>query len=397
MNNTRTHDVVIVGGGPGGSTLGAILARNGVDVALIEKETFPRFKIGESLLPYSMDILRKSGAFEKVDSGQFMRKYGAQFVDYNHPGEIYFEFQHSLDRNHPFAFQVIRADFDKVLLDHATSCGVTLYQPESAERILEHDDHVEIKTNTGTIRTKYIADASGRSALFGNQNSIRTRNKEFNNVAVFSHFENIPRASDSRQGDIVIGILPNKVWSWMIPFVGPVTSAGVVVDAMTYKGTNFDEGFIRECMSAHPKLHAMMKDAKMLRPTQTASNYSEKCSQMTGPRWILVGDAATFLDPVFSTGVHVAFQSADFASDILLKSLKENKLITETSLGQTYQERVTLGVTRLRSLLRLFYDTDFFPSMRKGMERKNIMQSFTSVVGGDAWNDSNELFIMKVL
>lgn len=172
---------------------------------------------------------------------------------------------------------------------------------------------------------------------------------------------------------------------------------GVVVDALTHKGRVYDENFLLERLNTHPKLKKDMANAKMLRPVQTASNYSEKCSQMVGPRWILVGDAATFLDPVFSTGVHVSLKSSEFAHEVLSEALAKNCLITETEKGPGYGAKVTLGVKRLRSLLRLFYDTDFVPSMRKTQKRKHTMAAFTSVVGGDAWNDDNELFKMNIL
>jgi flavin-dependent dehydrogenase len=391
------HDVIIIGAGPGGSTLAAILAQKGVDVAIIEKQVFPWFKVGESLLPYSMDILKRSGAFEKIDSGKYIRKYGAQFLDHREQGEVYFEFLHALDEQHPFAFQVERAEFDHDLLKHAASVGAKVYQPETVERIVETEKDVTVETDKHIFHGKFLADSSGRRAMMGQQLKIRTRKNGFNNVAVFSHFENVKRPPERQAGDIIIGILPNKAWSWMIPFTGPITSVGVVVDAQTYKGCEFNEAFLRERLCTHPKLESAMADAKCMRPTQMASNYSESCTSFLGSRWILVGDAATFLDPVFSTGVHVSLQSASFAADVVLEALEKNVTLPQTVFGPSYESRVLLGVTRLKSLLRMFYDTDFIPAMKKAMKRTEIMKSFTSVVGGDAWNDENELFKMNVL
>lgn len=399
MNNKTVveYDVAIIGAGPGGSTLAAILAQQGVKVAIIEKQVFPYFKVGESLLPYSMDILRRSGVFEKINSGKYIRKYGAQFLDHRDASEVYFEFRYGLDDDHPHAFQVERAEFDYDLLKHAASVGAKVYQPENVELISESTDFVEIETDQRIFKVKYLADASGRRAMMGQKLKIRTRNKGFNNVAVFGHFEDLKRPPGRQAGDIIVGILPNKAWSWMIPFEGPITSVGVVVDAVTYKGATFDEAFLRERLNTHPRLIEAMEKARLVRPIQQASNYSESCGDFVGPRWILVGDAATFLDPVFSTGVHVSLQSASFAADVIQEALQKKIGINDTQLGKTYKDRVLLGVTRLKSLLRMFYDTDFVSAMKKTMTRKEAMKSFTSVVGGDAWNDNNELFKMNVL
>lgn len=391
------HDVAIIGAGPGGSTVAALLAKSGVNVAIIEKQVFPYFKVGESLLPYSMDILRRSGVFDKINSGKYIRKYGAQFLDHRNADEVYFEFKDGLDEDHPHAFQVERAEFDLDLLKHAAAMGATIYQPENVERISETKEYVEIETDLHTFRVKYLADASGRRAMLGQKLKIRSRNKGFNNVAVFGHFEKLKRPPGRQAGDIIIGILPNQAWSWMIPFEGPITSVGVVVDAVTYKGATFDEAFLRERLMTHPRLVSAMEDAVLVRPIQQASNYSESCDAFVGNRWILVGDAATFLDPVFSTGVHVSLQSASFAADVIQEALSKKVDINQTNLGKTYKDRVLLGVTRLKSLLRMFYDTDFVTAMKKTMKRKEAMKSFTSVVGGDAWNDENELFKLNVL
>jgi flavin-dependent dehydrogenase len=182
------HDVVIIGAGPGGSTLAALLANKGYDVGLVEKDKFPKFKIGESLLPYSSDILRESGALPVIDSGKYIRKYGAEFVDYREKESVYFEFEGSLDGDHPYAWEVERKEFDHDLLRHAVKCGTSLYQPANVTAIHEWSDPVEVDTDKGVIRCRFVIDATGRAAFLGNRMGARKVNEDFNNVAVFTHF-----------------------------------------------------------------------------------------------------------------------------------------------------------------------------------------------------------------
>ena len=391
------YDVAIIGGGPGGSTAAALLAKQGIRCAIIEKDEFPRFKIGESLLPYSTDILRKSGAMEVIDSGKYIRKYGAQFIDHRLENEIYFEFKEGIDSDHPYAFEVVRSEFDKDLIDHAISLGVEVFQPEKVISIEEHKTHIEIKTSERTISAKYVLDASGRNALLGRKKKLRSSTQEFNNIAVFTHFKNTKRGLGEREGDITIGVLPDHCWSWIIPFKGNECSVGIVVDAKKYSKADYNEELIREKLSCHPKFNDILENAESTRPVQMASNYSEKCSELTGPRWLLLGDAAGFLDPVFSSGVHIALKSADIASEVLAEAIKNDSLLTETELGRSYANELFKGMQRFRSLLKLFYDTDFVASMQKVLQRPNTLRAFTSAVGGDMWNDSNPLFSNKVL
>ena len=142
----NSFDVIVIGGGPGGSTAATLLSQKGLNVALFEQEEFPRFKIGESLLPYSMDVLKKSGVFPKIDSGKYIKKYGASFIDYRYDDPIYFEFANGLDNEHPYAFEVPREMFDQDLLDHAKENGVEVFQPVRVQEISLLQDSVQVKT-----------------------------------------------------------------------------------------------------------------------------------------------------------------------------------------------------------------------------------------------------------
>ena len=389
----HNHDVVIVGGGPGGSTLATLLASQGIDVALIEKESHPTFKVGESLLPYSMDILKKSGAYDTINQGQYIKKYGAQFIDWKEEEELYFDFKNGLDNKHQFSFEVLRSEFDKELLEHAISRGCKIYQPENVKSFFEYKDFIEIKTDCRKIRSKYLVDASGRCALMGRKLKLRRRNKKFSNIAIFTHYENVKQNKGRHKGDIIIGILPNKSWSWIIPFKNKTSSIGIVLDAKSHiKSDLLNEKFIRQMLSSHKKLNEYILNAKALYQVRVASNYSETCETFHGSRWILIGDAAVFLDPVFSTGVHCALKSADLACEVIMSALKFKKPFNELEETRIYEDNMRKGIQRFEGLLELFYNTKFTESMKKVGQRPELLKAFTSIIGGDVWNDQNCLF-----
>ena len=171
--------------------------------------------------------------------------------------------------------------------------------------------------------------------------------------------------------------MPDHCWSWIIPFQGDQCSIGIVLDAKKHSKAELTEDLIREKLSCHPKFDEILENAEATRPVQMASNYSEKCSEITGPRWLLLGDAAGFLDPVFSSGVHIALKSADLASEVIINAAKYDRILTDTELGQNYANELFKGMQRFRSLLNLFYDTDFISSMQKVLHRPNTLKAFT--------------------
>ncbi len=393
----KKHDVIIIGGGPGGSTMAAYLSRAGVDCAVIEREVFPRFHIGESLLPASMPILKETGFYETLDSGKYIRKYGARFVDYRHPDEIYFGFGEGLNRDIPMAFEVERAQFDQDLLEHARKCGATVYQPERVRDVKFFDSGVEVTTQKGSYSARYVVDATGRDALLGRNLQERRPHADLNNVAVFSHYAGVKRREGIHEGDITIGLLPDAAWSWVIPFRGERTSVGVVCRSEVFKGGADLADYLDRSLSAGSHLRELMAGAERLQEVSVISNYSHHCDTYVGDRWIMVGDAAAFLDPIFSSGVHVSMMSAKLASKVVLDCMKTDASLAADGRGPAYQAELQKGVDRFHSLISLFYRTNFVEGMQKTLKRENMRQAFTSAVAGDMWNDSNILFEMKVL
>ncbi len=395
----KSHfDVIIAGAGPGGSTLATLLSKHKLNVALIEKESFPTFKIGESLLPYSMDILKESGVFQKIDSGKYIRKYGASFISHLDEDPIYFEFANGLDKDHTFAFEVPRGQFDLDLLDHARSNNVTVLQPEKVQSVDLEKTPVAVKTDKQEMTCDFFVDATGRNAFLGNLFKNRKMNPHFiNNIAVYNHFSGVSRKLQKAEGDIIIGVLPENSWSWHIPFKGEVTSVGIVFSNEAFKKIKNEDNKIQKIMSLYPKFQEIMKDSKPLKSERIATNYSYSSQEKVGKNWMMLGDAATFLDPVFSSGVHISLKSAKLASEVILQASNTKKPLNSTNAGSAYEDQLKKGVDRFQSLLLLFYKTSFLKHMSRVIKTEAVYKSFTSAIGGDMWNDQNLLFRMGVL
>jgi flavin-dependent dehydrogenase len=391
------YDVIIIGGGPGGSTAGALLAQKSLKVALFERETYPRFHIGESLLPASMPILKQSGFYPTLSNGKYIEKYGARFVDCHTDDEVYFGFQDGISQDLPMAFEVERSDFDRDILDHARKSGVDVFQPERVKEIELFDSHVRVKTNRDQYEAKFLIDATGRDAMLGKQQKIRTVNRDLNNVAVFAHFHGVKRLEGKDEGDILIGLLPDRAWNWIIPFKGEKTSVGVVCSSSQFNGGADLLDYLTTSLSQSPRVRDYMKNAEKSSEITVISNYSHTCETLSGDRWILIGDAAVFLDPIFSSGVHVSLSSAKFASETIIEALDKGITLNQENLGNNYRDRLFLGVKRFHNLISMFYQGGFVGQMKKTNTLKHTRQGFTSAVAGDMWNENNFLFQKGIL
>jgi flavin-dependent dehydrogenase len=393
----KKHEVAIIGGGPGGSTLAALLAKRGVDVCIFEREKFPRFHIGESLLPATMPIFKETGFYETLAGGKYIPKYGASFVDYQSTDEVYFGFQNGFNSEIPSAFEVERKEFDADILAHAQKCGATIYQPERVKKVEFESDKVRLFSTQLEVETKFVIDASGRDAMLGKQNQIRHLNEDLNNVAVFAHYQNVKRRAGDREGDITVGLLPDRAWTWVIPFKGETTSVGVVCNASVFKGSHDLAGYLGDRMNESPVLKDMMKNAERSSEVTVISNYSHHSDVYAGERWLLIGDAAVFLDPIFSSGVHVSCTSAKLASDMIFKCLNENKTFLMDDMAGIYKNSLDRGVKRFHALISLFYADNFVSGMKKTLTLENTRKAFTSAVAGDMWNDENFIFQRGIL
>jgi flavin-dependent dehydrogenase len=393
----KRFDVIVIGGGPGGSTLAALLAKQGRSVAVFERETFPRFHIGESLLPSTMPIFKETGFYDTLAGGDYLLKYGARFLDYRCEDEVYFGFENGFNADIPMAFEVERAQFDQEILAHAQKLGAEVFQPERVKDVALHADHVVVTTNKDKYEGAFVVDATGRESLLGKQMSLREKHQDLNNVAVFAHYGNVRRNPGRDEGDIIVSLLPEKAWSWIIPFKGEKTSVGIVCNAKAYRGGVDMDAYLQSNFDSSPRLKFYMEKSERISEVTMISNYSFHSNKFCGERWILLGDSAVFLDPIFSSGVHVSVTSAKLASIHIMDALKTGTTLQEAGRAEQYQRDLQKGVDRFHHLISMFYNENFVHQMKRTLELPRSREMFTSAVAGDMWNDDNPLFNKGVL
>ena len=386
-----SFDVAIVGGGPGGSTLGALLRKQGRSVCIVERDPFPRFRIGESLLPFSMDTFRDSGVLPKIESGGFMKKHGARFVVDETLEEECFWFRNGLDSDHPLAYQVQRAPFDKLLLDHAVEEGVELLQPVTATEFRSDADYAVLSTSAGEIHAQIVCDASGRWTFMSSKQKQRRMHPSHRKVSVFGHFTNVVRCEQD-PGNVIIARFGETEtgWFWLIPFSDGTTSVGVVADSDYFRDSGlsakeFFDRAIQDSRSIGPR----MADAKQCGELRSEADFSYTSERYVGDRLMKVGDAGAFIDPVFSSGVYLTVKAADMAAEAIGVAFEEGNF--SECMFSEYECMVRRGTKVFWSFIDAFYNRDFLKQMVTSRRRRLLQRSITSLLAGDIYNDDNQL------
>ncbi|MEO7728917.1 MAG: NAD(P)/FAD-dependent oxidoreductase [Burkholderiales bacterium] len=307
-------DVLVIGGGPGGSTIAALLAERGRDVVLIEKSVHPRFHIGESLLPLNLPLFEQLGVADDI-ARIGMPKFGAQFVSPWHAQPVTFDFANAMDKSFPYAYQVRRSEFDHVLFRNAVRKGATALEGCRATGVEFNSSGatVSVRLQDGheeQWQTRFVVDASGRDTLLASQFGIKRRNKHHNSAAIFGHFTGAERLPGKAEGNITLFWFDHG-WFWFIPLHDGVTSVGAVCWPYYMKSRRTDpQAFFEATIALCPALAQRLRNATLASPVTATGNYSYAVKRATGRNYLLLGDAFTFIDPVFSTGVLFAMQSA---------------------------------------------------------------------------------------
>ena len=325
------YDVAIVGGGPAGSTAAALLARAGRRVVVFERDRFPRFHIGESLLPFSMKAFTRLGLHEKFLRAGFMEKFGGEMCGACSEKGVKFYFKDGYGSQTDRSYQVTRAEFDKVLLDHARENGAEVREETGVDRIEFGAGEVGITWKAtpkekrldatapanGEIRARYVIDASGRNSIVGNLFKLKKNYDHLQKLSIFAHFDGVEREPgiDGTLTRMVRGI---DRWFWMIPLTAERMSIGIVLDAEIYRRSGRSpEDFFEEAIAEQPLIAERMLAGRRVSPVSVAADFSYRNTQLTGERWLLAGDAAGFIDPVFSSGVFLAVLAGEQAADAL--------------------------------------------------------------------------------
>ncbi len=315
-------DVLVIGGGPAGATIATLLARRGRRVVVVEKDRHPRFHIGESLLPLNLPLFERLGVKDAVE-GIAMFKYGAQFTSAEHGRSITFDFAAALDPASPYAYQVRRSEFDHLLLKHCARAGAEVIEGTRVTAVdLGPRDAVLVtgKGEDGAARrwqAQFLVDASGRDTFLANRFGIKRKNPKHSSAALFGHFTGARRLPGREEGNISIFWFPHG-WCWFIPLRDGTTSVGAVCWPYYLKSRQTDPtAFFLETIELCPELAARLREAKLTGPATATGNYSYQADRMAGDRYLLVGDAWGFIDPVFSAGVYLAMNGAFLGAEVV--------------------------------------------------------------------------------
>ena len=388
MSQQPAGHVLVVGGGPGGSTAAALLARRGLRVTLVEKSHHPRFHIGESLLPMNMPIFERLGVYDQVMAiGRL--KLGADFPAPNDRGYGVFRFANTLNPGTGFGVHVRREELDQLLFDHAATCGAQTRQDTEVLGIEFAGDSATARLrgadgSESNLRVDYVVDATGRNTLLGTALKLKRKLTRHQSAALFAHFAGVERRPGEDAGNISIYRFPAG-WVWMIPLPGDCMSIGAVCYPeylRERRGSNAE--FLLATLKRIPGARERMKDARIIGNLHATGNYSYICSRMSGPRWVMVGDAFAFLDPIFSTGVYLAMNSAERAAELVAECLRAPQ--REAALQRGYTRYVRRGLDQLSWFTYRFTSPAMSRLFAHPRDPLQVEKAMVSLLAGDVFS-----------
>jgi flavin-dependent dehydrogenase len=389
--NKGVFDALVIGAGPAGSIAAAILQNAGHRVLVIERELFPRFSIGESLLPQCMEYIEEAGMLNAVNSAGFQRKNGAIF---QHRGTYSgFDFNEQFSTGWGETFEVQRADFDKLLADEAERAGVDIrYKHETINIDIEQEHpSVTCKLSDGSYETytgKFLLDASGFGRVLPRMLNLESPSDFPIRTSLFTHIQdNISDCSYDRD-KILITVHPEKrdVWYWLIPFANGRSSVGVVAEPSLL--TNYDSGVdrnLRAIVAEDPALNGLLANADWDTPARQITGYSTNVTQLCSSKYALLGNAGEFLDPVFSSGVTIAMRSASIAAGLLHRQLRGEAV----DWDEEYAKPLSKGVNTFRTFVSAWYNGRFQDVIFHKKKSPEIRRMICSILAGYAWDETN--------
>jgi len=379
------NDVIIIGAGPGGATAAALLAARGVDVKLLDRDPFPRFHIGESLLPCDLALFERLGM--DMQGEGFLYKGGAEFFDERTGDHAAYLFKDGLPGTPTHAYQVERARFDALVLDRARAAGAAIEHGVRGTHIETFATHVDVHTSAGTQQARYVIDATGQDALFAHREKSMRRIEDFGLAAVFRHFDGLSEAvwhelAHEGKGNIRVLII-DEGWVWIIPLAGRRISVGVVTRK---RGIDFD--LFEQTYAASPMLQRITAGCTKTE-LRIIRNFSYRNSKTRGPRWACLGDSALFLDPVFSSGVSLAMLGGERFADTLAPALAAGNE-ADPELTKPVSEHMAMAYTTFGSLVGAFYQTKIVEHIFFAREPDPALRAgLISTLAGDVWREDN--------
>ncbi len=381
-----TYDALVIGGGPAGSSAATFMAKAGKRTLVLEKEHFPRFHIGESLLPYNRRLFEEMGLLPALEAAGFPIKYGAQFQVGNASKCLKLAFRRGRFTRHTTAFQVERAKFDDILLKHASASGAEVREGWTVTKFVHEGDRISLQARDEngrpeTFSGSFLIDASGRGNVTGNQEGLRMIHPRHKKVAIFGHFDGVQLDEGTEANDTVIVRLDNK-WFWIIPVAARKVSVGCVMEQRELASTAETPAQVFERIwQSSRAMRTRMQNARLLNTIQTTSDFSYFNRRLVGPRLLRAGDAAGFMDPIFSAGVFLAMYSGRLAAEFVIESLAKGN--DGSRQLARYERKVFRAMKLYWRMVEGFYAQPFLELFMEPRPKFNLPDAVTAILAGE--------------
>ncbi len=384
--------VVIVGGGPAGSALGSYLSMAGIENIILEKAIHPRPHVGESLVSSTTRVFQDIGFVETMDREGFVRKYGAAWHPPKGKGTVAIKFREFPQEgiNQDYSYHVDRSKMDLLLLKHAEKLGSKIHQGMAVKRVLFDENQratgvqLDLAGQSVKVPASVVVDATGRSTLLGRQLRWQKNDPLFNQFCVHAWFEGVDRGPSDTEDDIHIYFLPiERGWAWQIPITDRITSIGIVAEKKVFSGSRRNwASWFNDQITPAPDFHHAMRNAKRTNDFKADGDYTYGMEKLCGNGFLLIGDAARFVDPIFSSGVSVALYSAKIAAERIQEATKLNDF--SEAVFKPYESRLKKGTTIWYEFIKLYYKV--LPLFTYFIQHKKYRQQLFQLLQGEVYD-----------
>lgn len=382
-------DVLIIGAGPAGAVAAASLQREGLCSLVVEKQCFPRFVIGESLLPHTMDLLKEVGLLEAVEARGFIHKTGAVFKRGTEVCD--FDFANQSGPGWKYTYHVPRAEFDQAIADEVAARGVEMLYGHGVKSVNFVNAHAEVTLDQPDgsrreVAARFVLDCSGYGRVLPRLLDLEAPSKYPVRESLFTHVTGDIRPSGRDEGKIWICMHPDGAWIWIIPFSNGKTSVGVVAEPEFFARYSGDpEAQLRAMLMSEPNTAARLAGMQVVFPPQRITGFACSVKKLFGPQFALAGNATEFLDPIFSSGVTLAMESGLRAAQVAARQLRGEPVDWQVE----YADHVMQGVNTFRSYVTAWYDEKLPTILFAAQRNPGVMQQICSVLAGYVWDKSN--------